>query len=74
MRAFSRLTNYHDNEKKKVLKKIKGKQRLNNLRPGAKHTLVMLLDILSPLQGFKMHRVIKKGNSKLRSHAGWTII
>ena len=26
--------------KKKVLKKIKGKQRLNNLRPGAKHTLV----------------------------------
>ena len=46
--------------KKKVLKKIKEKQRLNNLRPGAKHTLVMLLDILSPLQGFKMHRVIKK--------------
>ena len=46
--------------KKKVLKKIKGKQRLNNLRPGAKHTLVMLLDILRPLQGFKMHRVIKK--------------
>ena len=33
---------------------------LNNLQPGAKHTLPMLLDILSPLQGFKMHRVIKK--------------
>ena len=43
-----------------MLKKIKGKQRLNNLQPGAKHTLVMLVDILSPLQGFKMHRVIKK--------------
>ena len=34
-----------------MLKKIKGKQRLNNLRPGAKHALAMLLDILSPLQG-----------------------
>ena len=33
---------------------------LNNLQPGAKHTLVMLLDILSPLEGFKMHRAIKK--------------
>ena len=33
---------------------------LNNLQPGAKHKLPILLDILRPLQGFKMQRVIKK--------------
>ena len=61
---------------KLVLKKLKGKQCVNNLRPAAKHTkhLLSFLAILSPLQGFKIHRKITKRNSKLRSHAGWTSI